>query len=188
MLAGTGNAFGLLLVRFTTTPVDGAFALKVTVTVAVCPELTFEGDSPTAAITTPDTTGGLIVSVPVWLLEFSVAVIVAVVWAAVGLDLIRNDVLAEPAGTVTLTGTTALLPVLESVTTVPPVAAGPPSVTVPVAFCAPPVTVPGAIVRLVTCSGLTVSIAVAATFNVAVIVTEVDDVTGAVVTVNVPVL
>ena len=186
-LAGSANAPGLLLVRFTTTPPAGAFAVSVTVTVAVCPELTLEGDSPRAATTTPETTGGLIVNVPVLALEFSVAVTVAVVCAEVGLERMTNEPLAEPAGIVTLIGTTALLPVLERLTVVPPAAAGPPSVTVPVALC-PPVTVPGAIVRSITCRGFTFKVAAAVPLSAAVMVTAVGVVTVAVLTVNVPVV
>ena len=68
--------------------------------------------------------------------------------AATGLVLTVKVALVAPSGTVTLGGTVAaLVLLLESETTAPPVGAGPLSVTVPVEDCAPPTTVVGLSVR-----------------------------------------
>lgn len=75
--------------------------------------------------------------------------------------------------------------VLESVTTSPPVAAGPERVTVPVVLV-PPVTVDWARVTMLTIGGFTVSVEVLATPYVAVMVTGVDALTAFVVVWKVP--
>src|SRR5208282_345236 len=124
---------------------------------------------------------------PDLLLPLSVAEIVAVVGDATGIEPIGNDVIMVPAGTVTVVCTVALALLFARVTVVPPAAAGPPSVTVPVAPC-PPATVPGATVRAITCRGRTVRVAVIGLFNVPVMVTAICEVTVVVITENAPVV
>ncbi len=80
-----------------------------------------------------ETTGGLIVRTLDMALPLSEAEIVLIVCICTGFDVTAKDVLVEPAGTVTFPGTDALELVFERVTVVPPEAAGPPRVTVPVA-------------------------------------------------------
>ena len=89
---------------------------------------------------------------------------VAAVDAVTTLVLIEKVVLAAPAGTVTLPGTVAAALLLASVTSAPPAGAGPSSVTVPVEFCRPPVTVVGFTEsEETTIGGFTVSVAVRVT-------------------------
>jgi hypothetical protein len=57
--------------------------------------------------------------------------------------LTANVALVAPAGTNTLEGTPATPLLLESMTCAPPAGAGPLSVTVPVEYCAPPITLVG---------------------------------------------
>lgn len=96
--------------------------------------------------------------------------------------------LVPPAATVTLAGTLATeVRLLERVTTVPPVGAGPESVTVPVDG-AGPLTVLGFRVKALSVGAVTVNVAVRAVPPVAVILTEVLVATGLVVTVKVAVV
>jgi len=93
-----------------------------------------------------------------------------------------------PAVTVTLAGTVATeVKLLERVTTVPPVGAGPESVTVPVDG-AGPLTVVGFRVKALNVGAVTVNVAVRAVPRVPVIVTEVFEATALVVTVKVAVV
>ena len=82
-----------------------------------------------------------------------------------------NVAVVDPAATVTLAGTVAAAVSLDSATVlcaaVP--TAGAFSVTVPIELAAPPGTLSGFRVTLVTNSGFTVSVAVADPFSVAVI-------------------
>jgi hypothetical protein len=183
-LGGTWNTPWLVLVRLTVAPPVGALVFRVTVPVTIWPDAAFKG---LRLKVSEETAGGLIVRVPDLLLPLSVAEIVAIVWVATGVETIANEVLEVPAGTVTVVGTDALPLVLERVTWVPPVGAVPPSVTVPVAPW-PPATALGDTVRALTCSGVTVKLAVTGLFRVAVIVTVVGDVTPAVTTENAPVI
>jgi hypothetical protein len=78
--------------------------------------------------------------------------------------LIVKVALLLPAGTITLEGTPAAPPLLESVTCAPPAGAGPLSVTVPVDDCTPPTTLLGfnvseETVGRTTGTGVTVSVA-----------------------------
>jgi hypothetical protein len=100
-----------------------------------------------------------------------------------------NVAVDAPAATVTLAGTVAAAVLeLDRVTTAPPVAALPVSVTVPVDGL-PPVTLVGERVTVVSAAGVTVSTAVLVTpERTAEIVTEVDDATPSVVTVKVAVV
>jgi hypothetical protein len=96
--------------------------------------------------------------------------------------------LVAPAATVTLAGTVAKeVKLLERVTTVPPVGAGPESVTVPVEG-AGPMTVVGFRVKALSVGAVTVNVAVRAVPRVPVIVTEVFEATALVVTVKVAVV
>ena len=183
-VAGTGNALGLVLTRFTVSPPAGAKAFRVTVPVTICPPVAFSG---LRLNMSEDTTGGLIVRFPTFWLPLSVAEIVAIVRTETGTEATRKDALVDPAGTVTVGGTSALPLVLASATVVPPAAAGPPNVTVAVAGW-PPTTVPGETVRVLTCSGWRVKGAEAGLFKVPVMVTVVCVVTGDVKTEKVPVV
>jgi len=103
-----------------------------------------------------------------------------------------NVALLAPETTVTLAGTVAVDVLLERETAMPPLGAGPLSVTVPVEVCAPPVTLVGFSVseeRVGGACGSTVSEAVLVTpANDAEIVTGADVVTAPVLTVNVALL
>jgi hypothetical protein len=98
--------------------------------------------------------------------------------------------LVAPAGTVTLAGSQAAPSLTDSMTVAPPAGAGPLSVTVPVEE-APPTTVVGFSVsdESVAAAGVTVSEAVRATpLYDAEIVTDVDELTGLVLTAKVAVV
>ena len=84
----------------------------------------------------------MIVSVAVFVTVPATAVIVAVVVAFTTPVVTVNVAVDAPAATVTLAGTTADALSLERLTTMPPVGAGEPSVTVPVTFV-PPFTAVG---------------------------------------------
>jgi len=71
------------------------------------------------------------------------AVIVTGVDTLTALVLTLNVALLAPAGTVTLEGTLAAAPLLESATCAPPAGAAPLMVTVPVEDCTPPITLVG---------------------------------------------
>jgi hypothetical protein len=88
------------------------------------------------------------------------AVIVAVVEAVTVVVAIANVAVAEPAPTVTLAGTVALVLLEDRLTTVPPGPAGPAKVTVPTA-AVPPKTVAGAVVTPSSVAGVIVNVAVA---------------------------
>ena len=92
-----------------------------------------------------------------------------------------------PAGTVTLDGTLADGPPLDSDTVAPPAGASPFNITVPVEV-APPVTLFGLNETPETAGGFTIRIVAAVRFNVPEIVTGVGELTGIVVTVNVAVV
>jgi hypothetical protein len=96
--------------------------------------------------------------------------------------------LVAPAATVTLAGTVATeVRLLERVTTVPPVGAGPDSVTAPVEG-AGPLTVVGFRVKALSVGAVTVKVAVLVVLRVAVMVGEALVATGLVVTVKVAVV
>jgi len=84
--------------------------------------------------------------------------------AVTALVVTMNVAVLAPAATVTLAGTLAAALSLEIITCAPPVGAGPLSVTVPVEFCAPPVTLVGFSVTEESVGeeawGMTVSVAV----------------------------
>src|SRR5881296_3285788 len=105
-----------------------------------------------------------------------------------GLVLTVKVPLVAPAGTVTLEGTVAApVLLLESRTCAPPAGAGPFSVTVPVEDCTPPTTLVGLSVSEETIGGVTVSEAVRVLpLSAPEMATEVDDDTGLVLTVKVP--
>lgn len=97
-------------------------------------------------------------------------------------------VVVAPLGTVTVAGTWASPPLLERLTVTPDGPAAWPIVTVPV-LVLPPITVVGFSESELTVFGLTVIVCVTdVPLPVAVIVTVWVDVTGRVVTVNVPVV
>src|SRR2546425_3726749 len=112
--------------------------------------------------------------------------------AVTALVLTVNVALLAPTATVTLAGTVAVDVLLERETAVPPLGAGPLSVTVPVGDCTPPVTLVGFSVseeRVGRACGSTVSEAVLVTPAYdAEMVTGVDAVTALVLTVNVALL
>lgn len=95
-----------------------------------------------------------------------------------------NVAVVVPAGTVTLAGTVATeVKLLDKVTTVPPLGAGPDIATVPVDGVFP-LTVVGLRASELNVGVVTVSVAVRATPSVAVIVTEALEATGLVVMVK----
>ena len=158
-LGGTEAAEELLLDSATCAPPAGAGAFNVTVPVEFCrPPITVVGFS-----VSEDRTGGITVSVVVWIAPPEDAEIVTGVEAATALVLIANVVLVAPAGTVTLPGTVAAAVLsLDSVTCAPPAGAGPSSVAVPVELL-PPVTVVGFTPSEETTGGVTLSVLVRVT-------------------------
>ena len=157
-LAGTEATDGLLLESATCAPPAGAGAFNVTVPVEFCrPPITVVGFS-----VSEDRTGGITVSVVVWIAPPEDAEIVTGVEAATALVVAVNVVLLAPAGTVTLPGTVAAGLLLDSVTGAPPAGAGPFSVTVPVELL-PPVTVVGFTPSEETTGGVTLSVLVRVT-------------------------
>jgi hypothetical protein len=132
----------LPLATWTTTPPVGAVVSNVTVAVEVDAVplgslVTVVGFSVTEEIA-----GGFTVSTEVCCEPLYAAEIVEVVWAPTAAVVTRNVAVVAFAATVTLAGTVAAaVLLLASVTTVPPVGAGPFSVTVAVGFgVVPPCT------------------------------------------------
>jgi len=125
---GTLPTDGLLLDRAIDAPPLGAGPLSVTVPVALLPPVTVEALSDTdASIIAGWRVSGATAVEPLY-----AAVMVTDVVVATKLVLTVNDALVEPAATVTDPGTLAAELLLDSVTTAPPLGAGPLSVTVPV--------------------------------------------------------
>jgi hypothetical protein len=171
----------LSLLRLTAMPLPGASPLSVTVPVAETPPVTLTGSR-----ARPVTVGALTVSVAVFD-PLRVPVIVAVVLDPTGDVVTPNVVEVAPPGTFTLAGTVAG-PALLSVTAIPPVGAGPLSVTVPVEE-PPPSTAVGLSVSPAMTGGLIVRTAVFETApRVAVIVGETVVATAEVEIVNVAVV
>jgi hypothetical protein len=128
-LAGKVATLMLLLESVTTPPPEGAWPERVTVPWDVLPPLTLVGLSVSDESVTA--VAGVMVSVACCELPPSVAVMAAVVTLVTVCVVTAKDAVVLPAGTVTLTGTLAAPLLLESVTTAPPVPAGPVRVTVP---------------------------------------------------------
>src|SRR6266478_3322047 len=139
-LAGT-VAVDVLLERETAAPPLGAGPLSVTVPVEGDPPVTLVGFS-----VSEERVGracGSTVSEAVLVTPAYDAEMVTGVDAVTALVLTVNVALLAPAATVTLAGTVAVDVLLERETAMPPLGAGPLSVTVPVEVCAPPVTLAG---------------------------------------------
>ena len=180
-VAGTVAADVLLDVTLTGKPPTGA-ALPIVI-------VPVEGDPPVTVVgfkETPVTTGGFTVRVADWLAAPVVALLEGVAAAATATVVTVNVVDVEPAGTVTEAGTVAAAALDVSVTTFPPVGAGPLSVTVAVEDV-PPVTVVGLRANALTVGAATVSLQVfeAPPLSVPVMVTSVFVVTAVVVAVKV---
>lgn len=174
-VAGT-NALALLEERFITEPPDGAPVNRVTVPVAEAPPTTELGDTDTL-----DNPGGLIDSDAVFVTPLRVAEIVEFV--AVDTEVVVTKKLAEeePAAIVIDAGRLAG-ELAVKVTVTPPDGAALDKVTVPVDED-PPTTDVGAKVTLERLTGLIESVAVLVTpLKEAVIVDDVADDTGVVVT------
>lgn len=149
-------ALGLPEDKATTDPPVGAGASRVTVPIEVAPPRTEVG----SRVTLASADEGVIASVVVAVAVPNLAVIVAEV-AAVTVDVVVVKVAnEEPAGTVTLAGTTALVLLEVNETAAPPEPACPVNVTVPVEDL-PPRTDGGAIATLRSVAGVTVRVAVA---------------------------
>lgn len=131
-LAGTWAA-ALLLDRVTMIPPVGAGPVSVTVPVDEFPPATGFG------LRTMDDSLGSLITRPVLCVVPQKAVIVAVVLLVTGLVVTMKVAVVWPAGMVTEAGTWAAALSEESVTSAPPVGAGPLIVTVPVDGV-PPIT------------------------------------------------
>jgi len=133
----------LLLERKTCAPPAGAGPVRVTVPVEDWPPKTFAGFSVNEESVGAGGGAGVTVSETDLVTPPYAAEMLTVVDAATALVLTVNVALVAPAATVTLEGTlAAVVLLLESVTTAPPVGAAPLSVTVPVEEF-PPVTLVG---------------------------------------------
>jgi hypothetical protein len=181
-VAGT-VALGLLDDRLTTIPPTPAGPVRVTVPADEIPPSTVVGETVTALI---DAT--LITRIDVIVLAPTVPEIVACVVAATADVEIENEADVAPPATVIAFGGDALELLEESLTTVPPVGAGPFSVTVPVDGT-PPTTEVGETLRLSSPGGRTARVASAVAFpNAAVIVALIGAATATVAIENVAVV
>ena len=178
--AGTVAAEGLLLISVTAIPPVGAGPFSVTVPIELSPPVTDVGFRLSEV-----TDRGLIARVAVLVAVPREAVIVAVTAVATEVVLIVKVALVAPAGTVTVAGVVALALLDDTLMTVPPVGAGPPSVTVPVADRLP-TNVVGETVSPVKPAELTVRVAVFVTVpSTPLMVAVVEFATADVVMVNV---
>jgi hypothetical protein len=179
-LTGACAAAVLLLCNVTTAPFAGAAPFRVTVPVELLPPTTELG-----LLVIEDNVAAVTVRVVVLVTAAYVAESVTEVVVATGLVVIVNVALLEPAGTVTLTGACAAdVLLLCSATLAPCGGAAPFKVTVPVELF-PPITEVGVRVIEDKVAGLTVSVAVFVTPNVALMPAVDGDATPNVVTVNV---
>jgi hypothetical protein len=173
-------AFAVLDARETAIPPVGAAPLRVTVPVDGLPPMTVDGES-----VSPVSTGGFIVSVAVFEVPARVAVIVTEAELETAVVLIGNVAELDPAVTVTLVGSVALVLLEVRLTVIPPVPAGPLRLTVPVEAL-PPMTEVGETDTLLSTGVLMVRVAVAVFVPwVPVIVAEVVEVTAVVLIVKV---
>jgi len=126
---------GLLLLSVTTAPPAGAAPFNVTVLAVVdTPPATVAGDSVTA-----DTPGGTTFNVAVTVVPLYVAEIVTGVFDVTeDVVMVNAGETPAPAATVTELGTVAIELLLASVTTAPPLGAGPFSTTVFATVVEPP--------------------------------------------------
>ena len=149
-LAGMPTA-ALLSCKETIAPPEGAGPLRVTVPVELFPPVRLAGLN-----VTDETSNGLTVSVAVTV-ELNVADMVTLAGDETTFDVAVKVAVVALAATVTLLGmVAAAVLLLDKVTIVPPVGAGPFRVTVPVELALPPVTVVGLRVTDAIQKGLTV--------------------------------
>jgi hypothetical protein len=178
MLTGT-VANELVEERLMTMPPVGAAPLKETVPTEEAPPITEVGETER-----PEIAGGVRVRVAFADEPWRVPVIVAETDDATADVEIENVALVEPAETVTVAGTTALVLLEVKLTAIPPEGAIPLRVTVPVEE-APPVSEVGDTESPETVGGFTVSVALrVAPFNVPDIVAAVDIETAVVLILN----